>query len=145
MMEGEQEKGKIVEPEEQEPGSAVKPGVVAEPGTAGEPAAAPEPATMPDAQELPATEGEPPPPRPQKASTLSILALVLAVGGLIIALSGAAGVILGFVELNRIKTGRSSTKGYTFARAAIIIGIITVILYLVILFYTIQTGGLSSG
>lgn len=110
-----------------------------------EPGSAPEPGMMPEAKELPGSREEPapPPPRPQKAGALAILALVLSVVGLLVPLSGVAGVVAGFVELNRIKSGRSSAKGYSFARAAIIVGIIAVVLNIILTIYMLETGGIT--
>ena len=62
-------------------------------------------------------------------STLAILALVLAIAGITNCVTGVAGVILGFIELDKIKKKQSPPEGRKFARAAVIVGIATVVLF----------------
>lgn len=63
-------------------------------------------------------------------STLAILALVLAIAGITNCVTGIAGIILGIVELDKIKKKQSPPEGRKFARAAIIVGILTALAFI---------------
>lgn len=68
-------------------------------------------------------------------SRMSILALILSLIGLTTGVTGLVGAIIGFMELGKVKRGESTAESRKYARAAIIVGLITsAILFLYFMF-----------
>jgi len=83
------------------------------------------------------------PAKPEKTSALAIVALVLSVIGVCCLIPAVVGMALGFVELNRIKSGDSSAKGQTVAKMAVIVGIVAIALNILSTIYLIYSGGFN--
>ncbi|MBE3068076.1 MAG: DUF4190 domain-containing protein [Chloroflexi bacterium] len=86
--------------------------------------------------------GMPPGPAPaDKASGVALAATILSILGLLCCgLTSIVGIILGVIELGRIKKGESSSKGRGLAMAGIIIGAIVIGLYVLVTIISIATG-----
>jgi uncharacterized membrane protein len=80
---------------------------------------------------------------PEKASGMAIAALVLSIIGVCCLIPAVVGLALGFIEMNKIKSGESSAKGYGLAKAAVIVGIIAIALSVLSTIYMISTGGFN--
>lgn len=81
--------------------------------------------------------------RPDKASGMAIASLVLSIFGCLCGITAIVGVILGLIELGRIKKGESSAKGRGLALAGVIIGIVVLALGLILTIISIATGGFN--
>jgi hypothetical protein len=82
-------------------------------------------------------------PTPEKASGMAIASLILSLSGILCGITALVGVVLGLIELSRIKNGQSSPKGKGMAKAGVIIGIILIAVGLLITVISIATGGFS--
>lgn len=83
-----------------------------------------------------APPGSYPPGTREGASTMSIVAFALALGGFASCITAIPGLILGCVELKRIKRGESAEAGRGFALAAAIVGgLLTAGVVLMTIFY----------
>jgi len=82
-------------------------------------------------------------PYPEKASGMALASMILSVVGLFCGVTAIVGIILGAIELGRIKRGESSAKGKSLATAGVIIGAIVIGLSLIFTIIAIATGGFS--
>lgn len=82
-------------------------------------------------------------PPPEKAGGMAIAALVLSIIGICCFIPAVVGLALGFIEMNRIKSGQSSAKGYSLAKVAVIIAIVAIALNILSTIYVIVTGGVN--
>lgn len=85
-------------------------------------------------------------PAAASASGRAIASLILSIGGLVLccALASVPGAVLGWMEINAIKEGRSSPAGMTFAQIGLWGGIgITILVFLFYGFYFLSA--LSGG
>ncbi len=80
---------------------------------------------------------------PEKTGGMAIASLILSIVGICCFVPAIVGLALGFMEINNIKNGRSSAKGYGIARAAIIIAIVAILLDVAYWIYLISTGGFN--
>ena len=72
-------------------------------------------------------------------SGLAVLSMILAIAGITNCLTGVAGMILGIVELDKIKKGQSSPEGRRYAKWAVIIGAIITALFFLYLIFVFST------
>lgn len=82
-------------------------------------------------------------PPASKASGMAIASLILSVSGLLCGVTAIVGIVLGVIELGRIKKGESSAKGKGLAKAGVIIGAVVIGLSVLVTIITIATGGFS--
>ena len=82
-------------------------------------------------------------PSANKAGGMAIASLILSVSGLLCGVTAIVGIVLGVIELGRIKKGESSEKGRGLAKAGVIIGSIAIGLSVLITIISIATGGFS--
>lgn len=80
---------------------------------------------------------------PDKASGMATVSLVLSAFGVLCGITAIAGIVLGVIELNRIKRGESSPKGKGLAMAGVIVGAIIIGLSLIFTIIAIATGNFS--
>ncbi|MHB0866646.1 MAG: DUF4234 domain-containing protein [Thermoleophilia bacterium] len=79
-----------------------------------------------------------------KAGGLALAATILSILGLFCCgLTSIVGIILGVIELGRIKKGESSAKGRGLAMAGVVVGAIVVVLYILVVVISIATGNYS--
>ncbi|MEW6020223.1 MAG: DUF4190 domain-containing protein [Pseudomonadota bacterium] len=81
-----------------------------------------------------------------KASGMSIAALVLGLVGLVPCFFGIPNIlaiVFGAIELSKIKKGESSAKGRGFAMAGLIIGAVTLVLGALLTIISAATGGFT--
>ncbi len=80
-------------------------------------------------------------PQAEKASGLATTALILSIVGILCCgVASIIGIILGVIELGKINKGESSEKGRGYAKAAIIIGIATLAIGILLNIILITTG-----
>ncbi len=95
-------------------------------------------------------EAQPVPPLQDKTSGMAIAALVSAIIGFICCWNccgqviGIVALILGFLELQKIKKGESSEKGKWMAIAAIVVGILDIIIGLINVAWLFLGGGMAT-
>jgi hypothetical protein len=82
-------------------------------------------------------------PVQDKASGMALASLILSIVGVFCGITAIVGIVLGVIELNRIKRGESSMKGKGMATAGIIIGAIVIALGIILTIISIATGGFS--
>lgn len=82
-------------------------------------------------------------PVQDKASGMAIASLVLSLLGILCGITAIIGIVLGVLELGKIKRGESSAKGKGLATAGIIIGAIVLALGVIFTLISIATGGFS--
>lgn len=87
------------------------------------------------------TAAMPPGARPEKASGMAVASLVLSLVGICCTITAVVGLILGLIELGKIKKGESSAKGKGMATAGVIIGAIAIGLGVLWTIYSMATGG----
>lgn len=87
--------------------------------------------------------GAPGAPAPEKAGGTAIASLVLSVLGVFCGITAIIGIILGAVELNKIKRGESSQKGRGLAIAGVVIGAIVLTGSIILTLISLATGGFS--
>lgn len=87
--------------------------------------------------------GMPGAPVPEKASGLAIASLILSILGVLCGVTAIVGIILGAVELSKIKRGESSEKGRGLALAGVIIGAVVLALGIIFTIISLATGGFS--
>ncbi|MHB1390203.1 MAG: DUF4234 domain-containing protein [Thermoleophilia bacterium] len=96
------------------------------------------------APSMPAAAMQPGPLPADKASGIALASTILSIVGLFCCgVSSIAGVIMGVIELGRIKKGESPAKGRGLAMAGVIIGAIVLVLWVVVLIVSIVAGGWS--
>jgi uncharacterized membrane protein len=94
-------------------------------------------------------EAQPVFPGQDKTSGMAIAALVCAIIGFICCWNccgqfvGIAALVLGFLELQKIKKGESSAKGKWMAITAIIVGIIDIIIGIINVLWLFLGGGMA--
>lgn len=89
----------------------------------------------------PPTATMPPGARPEKASGMAVASLVLSLVGICCTITAVVGLILGLIELGKIKKGESSAKGKGMATAGVVIGAIAIGLGVLWTIYSMATGG----
>lgn len=88
--------------------------------------------------------GPPGAPMQDKASGMAIASLILSMAGLLCGITAIVGIILGAIELGKIKRGESSPKGKGLAKAGIIVGAAVLALSILITIISIVTGNFSA-
>lgn len=92
---------------------------------------------------LPETGRPGPPATSRGPSSLAIAALVLALVGLIpcfLGLPAIIAIVFGTLELSRISRGESPRRGYGLALAGLIVGIISIVLFILWILLEIAVG-----
>ena len=96
--------------------------------------------------EPPVSVPEPPedtPSRPEKASGMALASLILSLLGFFCTLTAVVGLILGIIELGRIRRGDHSEKGKGMAIAGVILGALVVTVISIILIVSLIRGNFS--
>ncbi len=97
-------------------------------------------------QPTPPTPPTPPttPAPPKPKSNNPLIAMILSIVGVFCCgLLSIAGLILGYIELGKINRGETSEEGRGMAKAAVIIGIIALALWVIGIIIAAFTGGVT--
>ena len=95
-------------------------------------------------------EAQPVPPVMDKTSGMAIASLVCAILGVLCCwnccgqIIGIVALVLGFLELQKIKKGESSEKGKWMAITGIVVGIVSILLGILNFVYLFFMGGMDA-
>lgn len=83
------------------------------------------------------------PAQPPK-SNMPLIAMIMSIVGIFCCgLLAIAGLILGYIEMGKIDRGEASAEGRGMAKAAVIIGLVAIGLWVIGLIISIATGGFT--